>query len=295
MEANSLSEFVRCIAKIRIDWPITEHKELWFRGERYEYKTEGTFLHPALYRRPKNLITLKPIHDLLKKEADLYDDFKRCAVQLSDKITEGENWNWDAYFLMRHHSAPTRLLDWTDGALIALHFAIQRREIDDDNDAIVYVLEPDLLKDRLETLPDAAANIAAAKRYAKAHPNSDDFDEADSYLPPDTKEDGIQLPLPVPPMVLDFPHITRRVAAQRSRFVVLGSDPDWLSSRFDNGVDFPIKSIVIDGKNKKEIRQHLRDSGIVESVIYPDLDGLGREMLQLFWEWRDQPISTSCV
>jgi hypothetical protein len=29
--------------------------------------------------------------------------------------------------------------------------------------------------------------------------------------------------------------------------------------------------------------RELRDSGVTESVIYPDLDGLGREMKQL-WE-----------
>jgi hypothetical protein len=33
------------------------------------------------------------------------------------------------------------------------------------------------------------------------------------------------------------------------------------------------------------IKQDLRDAGITESVVYPDLDGLGRELKQV-WETR---------
>ncbi len=145
LSVQSLSGFVECVQKLRDNWPRHEHKELWFRGESYAHQEQGTFLHPVLYRPPKAK-PLKPIDDLLIKEAELYDDFMRCAVQISDGRAEGEDWDWDAYFLMRHHSAPTRLLDWSDGALIALHFAVQRHEDDNQNDAVVYVLEPDLLK-----------------------------------------------------------------------------------------------------------------------------------------------------
>lgn len=283
---QSLSEFTECVQTHRGNWPHHAHKELWFRGESHSYQKDGTHLHPVLYRPKKNM-GLRPVNDLVKKESILYDDFKRCAVQLSDGKAESEDWDWDAYFLMRHHSAPTRLLDWSDGSLISLHFAIQRRDEDDVTDAIVYVLEPDLLKDALDRLPATTANKFAWKQYAKTHKaegvSEDDY--AQSYLPAE-KAVRARLPLPGPPMVLDFPHITRRVAAQRSRFVVFGSDPNWLASRFGKSADLPIKAIVIDGKFKQTIRHQLRDSGITESVIYPDLDGLGREMLQIFWEWR---------
>jgi hypothetical protein len=284
VRVDSLSSFMNWVQTLRVDWPSPKHKELWFRGERLAYQNQGTFLHPVLYRATNNKTTSK----ILAKEVELYDDFMRCAVQLSDGKAEGEDWDWDAYFLMRHHGAPTRLLDWSDGALIALHFAVlQSGENDDTDDAVVYALEPDALKDHLESLPDATENKAAWAKYRAAH-KLDDYDDDDyerSYLPLD-KDDREELPLPIPPMVLEFPHITRRVAAQRSRFIVLGSEPSWLASRFGKCADVPVRSITIDGKSKKKIRCQLRDSGVTESVIFPDLDGLGRELLRLFWEWK---------
>src|SRR5260370_20439875 len=153
---------------------------------------------------------------------------------------------------MGHYGAASRLLEWSDGGLIALHFAVRSHENDDTENVIVYVLEPDLLKEHLEALPETTETKAAWERY-RAIRKLDDYDDDDyerSYLPLD-KDDRSQLPLPLPPMVLDFPHITRRVAAQRSPFVVFGSKPNWLASRFGNNKDFPIKSITIDGEFKK--------------------------------------------
>jgi hypothetical protein len=87
---------------------------------------------------------------------------------------------------------------------------------------------------------------------------------------------------------LDFPHITRRIAAQRSRFIVFGTEPNWLSGDFRKP-DSGIKLISIAANARARLRQELRDCGVTESVIYPDLDGLGREMRQLWNDRRATP------
>jgi hypothetical protein len=94
--------------------------------------------------------------------------------------------------------------------------------------------------------------------------------------------------VPRPPLVLDFPLITPRIAAQRSRFIVFGTEPNWLSEEFKKA-DSTIKVITIASRSRSKIRQQLRDCGVTESVIYPDLDGLGREMRQL---WEDRRSAT---
>ncbi len=82
----------------------------------------------------------------------------------------------------------------------------------------------------------------------------------------------------------DFPLITRRIAAQRSRFIVFGTKPNWLSEEAGKP-DSTIASITVAADARSSIRQELRDCGVTKSVIYPDLDGLGREIRQL-WEDR---------
>ena len=281
-----LGEFIDRVRETRKDWGLPKHKELWFRGESKDFG--GTILRPELYRPAivaGRELPLKPINKLLGIENDLHDEFQRNAVE-HEKESD-EDWDWDSYFLMQHHEGPTRLLDWSDGALIALHFAL-RDKGHDTEDARVYVLEAYRLAEQLKQLPDATLAEEAWKTYVTEHPNDglDEDEWSDSYLPA-SEEILAQVNVPRPPLVLEFPHITRRIAAQRSRFIVFGTDPNWLSDEFKK-TDSTIRLITIASDSRSQLRQELRDCGVTESVIYPDLDGLGREMKQL---WEDRRIA----
>jgi FRG domain len=278
---TSLGGFIDRVAELRKKWKLSAHKELWFRGESEKYKT---CLRPELYR-PRNE-KLKSIDDLLEIETDLYNDFERRAVQLAAEEKSDEYWHWDSYFLMQHHLAPTRLLDWSDGALIALHFAVRNKPNDVEKDAVVYVLQPYELRDKLDTLAKKEHIDKQWKEYVESHPGQELSEDEweDCYLPRKQGEDRANLKLPSSPLVLDMPHISRRVAAQRSQFIIFGTDPSWLSKSLRRP-HAPIAEIVIAGYARDKIRLELRDTGVSESVIFPDLDGLGREIRQL---WDDR-------
>jgi FRG domain len=283
----SLGEFIDRVSALRKKWGLPRHKELWFRGESRDYG--DTILRPELYRPAgNNDVSLKPIWKLLQIENDLYAEFQRNAVERSHEKTSEDDWDWDSYFLMQHHNGPTRLLDWSDGALMALHFAL-RNKADDACAAHVYVLESYRLMDKLKDLPDVKILKEDWKNYVGKHPSYDLEEDAweDAYLPAD-EEELTEMNVPRPPLVLDFPLITRRIAAQRSRFIVFGTDPTWLSEEFKTA-DSTIKVIEVAAGSRSKLRQELRDCGITESVIYPDLDGLGREMKQL---WDDRRAAT---
>ena len=279
-KVTSLSEFVATVRKLRESWRTPPHLELWFRGES---RPHDTLLRPELFR-PRSNLPLKPTAELLKIENDLYEDFRRCAIQLSTETVPDDDWDWDSYFLMQHHGGPTRLLDWSDGALMALHFALRNKN-DERSDAVVYVMEPYRLKERIMAEPEIEIVKTKWRTYVEKNPSqeldADDWDR--TYLPSDDEELA-ELPIPVVPLLLDFPHITRRVAAQRSRFMVFGTAAVWLSEELERA-DSPLRAIAIDGAFGSKIRLELRDSGVTESVIFPDLDGLGRELRQL---WDDR-------
>ena len=143
MNAASLGEFLSIVSAIRSDWKISRRDELWFRAEDAQHRK--THLQPGLYR-PRDSGKRKSITTLLELESDLYDEFRRCATQLSDFRSSNDD-EWDSYFLMQHHGVPTRLLDWSDGALIALHFAIKDKPMSPKAGSIIYVLDPYWLLD----------------------------------------------------------------------------------------------------------------------------------------------------
>ena len=281
-KVTSLSGYVERVREYRQFWRRPEHKELWFRGEEQKHET---FLLPKLYRPVKGR-TMKPVPEILEIENDLYEEFQHSGFQLSNEKIEDEDWDW--YFLMEHHGAPTRLLDWSDGALMALHFALWPRERKEtiEADPLVYVLEPDRLQDQLKACPEIELAKERWKSYAQKN-SSEQLAEHEwerLYLPGDEEDTKDDLYPPNAPLLLEFPHITRRVAAQRSRFIVFGTDPSWLSREYEKP-DSPIKIITIEASAISTIRAELRDCGVTESVIFPDLDGLGREMAQV-WEGR---------
>jgi FRG domain len=276
-KVRSLGEFTEQVRQIRADWTVSEDKELWFRGEKRDYG--DTRLRPILYRPPRNR-SLRPVGDLLKIEDCLFESFQRCNAQLTEAAFDVDD--FDGYLLMQHHGGPTRLLDWSDGSLMALHFALRNKQ-GDETDSVVYVLEPSRLMDTLDALPDTALREQKWTEHVEAQSEDSDEDSSNVYLP---SSDGSErdFELPTIPMLLRFPLFSRRVAAQRSQFIVFGSVPSWLSEETSKP-DSSICLITIDGRHTKAIRAELRECGVTESVIFPDLDGLGRELTQL-WEDR---------
>jgi hypothetical protein len=137
-----------------------------------------------------------------------------------------------------------------------------------------------------DEVASVTAWISRWKKYSAKNPGGTSEDDWERlYLPAD-KDDAREqlLATPAIPMLWDSPHVTRRVAAQRSRFMIFGTDPAWLAKLARRKTSLLV-SIAIPVGSINRIRLELRDAGITESVVYPDLDGLGRELKQL-WQMR---------
>lgn len=224
----------------------------WFRGHR----DAAWGLTPTLYRDDPPKRGIRVVEDEIRQE------FIVRAPSLSAERPQN---SWDWYCLMQHSGAPTRLLDWTEGALIALYFAIRNKM--DANDAAVWVLNPWTLNELVvgigEVIPPGAESglfKADAERYTPWLP---DRYEVTGELKP-------ALPVAIYPT-----HFARRISSQRSCFTIHGS----LRNGFDR---LPEKAseqlvrIIIPGALAREIDYSLSVAGIDEITIFPDLDGLGR-------------------
>jgi hypothetical protein len=280
--AHSVDEYLRLVGNLRQQWRPRRNDELWFRAE--DTRHRDTHLQPGLYR-PRQGRKTRPIAHLLELENRLYEEFQRCATQLSD-LAPGEDWEWEWYFLMQHHGVPTRLLDWSDGALVALHFAVRDKALPATTGSVIYVLDPYWLLKLLDRHPDRKHAIERWKRYCQTHPQREPDEWERLYLPGDEEDaDEPLLATPSIPVLWDSPHVSRRVAAQRSRFMIFGTDPSWLSE-LAKGKGSRLNSVHVPAGSINKIRRQLRDAGVTESVVYPDLDGLGRELRQIWQETR---------
>lgn len=193
----------------------------------------------------------------------------------------GDEWEW--YFLMQHYGGPTRLLDFSEGSLLALHFAV-RQFPRARGDAVVHVVDPVWLRDRLTNQSRNYDQVEKTwTNFCKENVDINAKQWEQIYLPQGADVRS-EIPLPHLPIMWEPVHITRRFGAQRSQFLVFGSEPRWLADlASDSGSRVSV--IIIPQQSIPTMKSQLRSAGITESVIFPDLDGLGRELDQL---WLDK-------
>jgi hypothetical protein len=86
------------------------------------------------------------------------------------------------------------------------------------------------------------------------------------------------------PVALYGSHNSPRIVAQRGVFTIFGQSCVPMEKAFVSGL-FPRNSLikVVLKKNVlKEMRSAILAYGVTESVIYPDLDGLAKEIQRFF-------------
>ncbi len=172
-----------------------------------------------------------------------------------------DKWEW--YFLMQHYGAPTRLLDWTDNALVALFFAVNDQP--EPKDAAVWVLDPWWLNRKL--------------RRGIYGPMLPGWEEAERYLwnldYAFTRDTDVNIQRPA---AIDPPHVDRRLAVQQSRFLIFGKSKDLTRTNMVSKKDCRLAKIILSEKKIEEIRSELEDFGLRVSALFPDLEHLCMEI-----------------
>jgi FRG domain-containing protein/SET domain-containing protein len=262
---KTLEDFIARIVAIKSEWFQDDPFLPWFRGQE-----RATWpLLPKLYREKRS--------NQLETESEIREEFCTRAPALSDYSRLGSNGelsNWEWYFVMQHYGAPTRLLDWSESALIALYFALKSNK--GDFDAAVWVLDPWWVN-KLVIDTDAVIPPADPGTLQK------DRDNVAPWLPGRFKK-GAKVP--------DFPvavlptHTIRRVSAQRSCFTIHGSKYDGLEALVaKEKKKSHLLRIEVPSWAVNQVKQSLNACGIDETTIFPDLEALGRAVTL---NWKDK-------
>ena len=276
------------LAAVRVDYRTWNTETYpWFRGE---LARTATPLLPKLFRERHS-------------ENKLLQHFRMKSPALGLGQTPARDHTDQWLFLAQHVGVPTRLLDWTEGLLVALFFALHRRDgkpRDGDEGSCVWMLDPVALN-QLSSTEKIAANdfpltwfsgearparrgevaewfgLAAAKKGGKAtafakirramRPN---FGNANIRRAWGELGQGTDVPVAIHPTSIHL-----RVTAQKSCFTIHGKKEAPLPHLIGERV---LRSYVIDPKSAGRMRADLRLTGISYSTIFPDLDGLAVDL-----------------
>ena len=254
---DSLEEYIYFVEKLRSG----ASKHLWFRGcGKASHK-----LKPSLYRHKK----YQTIDEVLIKEKELLSRFRQRSIPFTTR-TVTDDWEW--LFLMQHYGVPTRLLDWSESPLMALFFAVVSapHKIGKSGrpvfggDACVWLLDPDKWNKHSVDLKSFSGSILTT-----------DDANATAYKPI-----GNVTTMKPFPIALYGSHNSQRIVAQRGVFVCFGKDTRPMEAAF-RSEGFPadcLTKVVLRRGRLPEMYEALRHQGITDSVVFPDLDGLAREI-----------------
>jgi hypothetical protein len=253
--AASIPEYLAIVEKCTNEWFKNESTwGPWFRGQ-----SDATWsLRPGMYRYVPRKRSLRTLEDEIRQE---------FVVRAPSLGPERPRNSWEWYFLMQHCGAPTRLLDWTESALIALFFAVRGTTAKNNTDAAVWILEPWKLNEFVVKTAEVIAPGADGGTVAK---------HVERYSPwlPDRYSNSGPLTKPFP--VAIYPtHFSRRISAQRSCFTVHGSDVDGFEHLPHECLNY-VRKVTIPGLEAHRMQKSLSVAGVDEVTIFPDLDGLGR-------------------
>jgi len=255
---ESITQLIRAIDDDLSKWG--REIKPWFRGESGD--------QPPLCPKIANFSA--------NEENYLLHSFRRQAGALANSPPrEGHTDMW--LFKAQHYGVPTRLLDWTEGALLALYFAINRG----NQNPRMYMLNPHHINElasgqELDDYEYPLSWVELGRLYVALAWEHRDLAKHD-INPGQVAQWDLDIPLAFPATYQD-----QRMIAQRSCFTIHGTALKPFADIFQSkGIDFApcLVEYEIDFKCREELLRELSILGISAATIFPDLDHLSQDLI----------------
>lgn len=253
-DVHTLTDYVSLVES-----SVDPGTEMWYRG----IGNPDYPLVPGLYRH-EDATTFEKAMAL---EAEQFEQFADRSPPFDDRELDS---SWHDLFYMQHYGFPTRLLDWSQNPLVALYFAVEdnltsRAKGKPETDAVIWMLNPTVWNEEVTPVTKPGSSQVFTMTD----------DSLTSYRPP-----GRPTGMWEPPVAMRAPHNSRRIVAQRGTFVVFGSDlrpmEDLADERGQIGAS--LQQVRIPEDDIEAMSISLISFGYSESVIFPDMGGLAREL-----------------
>ncbi len=202
-------------------------------------------------------------------EHHILDNFAKYSAMEAPGMEDSV---WSTMIIGQHHGLPTRLLDWSNSPLMAMHFATSEANMDmmDQRDCVIWRVDVLKINERLPKEYQAqiekySQRIFTVKMLNELFDNNGPYKSVLEKYDLDMGDDKM--------VILEPPSIDMRIANQYSSFAVIPSGMDNIEKVLTSMEDGVIK-YIIDKNLRWEIRDLLDHSNINERVVYPGLDGI---------------------
>jgi hypothetical protein len=243
----------------------TTLSESWFRGHDRAFNE----LTPKIFRIPYSLEVYRELRRDI--ELEFCEVYKRDAPALAVGHwlpPDEDHLGW--LYLMQHYGAPTRLLDWSKSALVALWFAVCKSK---DDDGELWAIYPKDLNDKAGAgfgIPILGKNKVV------------DFLAKEPYWRGSRDDLAKHLNLESPataPVAFEPQRVFPRLVAQSSAFTI--HPRPMPGNTIPELLDCPTDLVryIIPATKKAQIWDDLAALGISHASLFPDFEGLSRKLI----------------
>lgn len=233
----------------------------WYRG----VGRASHDLVPSLFRHPVK----KDVESLHRLERDLAATFGQRSPPFVSQVFDDE---WERMFFMQHYGIPTRLLDWSESPFVALYFALTGCKRNDEGEVIhpvaLWMLDPsEWNKEALSDISFEGDILDSKREQVKSYSPKAELDERKNTA-----------------VMIYGTHNSPRIVAQRGTFALFGKSTNPMNEQFSKGKfkKDVLQKIVIPAQAVDDVARSLFRKGIADTTVFPDLDGLAREMRRQF-------------
>ena len=195
-------------------------------------------------------------------EPAILNNFAKYAVREDPTVAQSV---WHQMITGQHNGLPTRLLDWTHSALVALHFAMTEENLAemDAHDCMVWRID---MNEQISHLPEKyrlavgreQTTLFSVEMLNRLAGSLEAYDE-------DMGDHSM--------VIIEPPSTNNRIIMQYSFFSVIPTGMEDIEKYLDDYTSNTVK-YVIDAKLRWRVRDMLDSLNISERLLYPGLDGL---------------------